>query len=144
MPGSIAPPKKAPSADTRSTVIGRSRVHDYGRPIWFSEPINRHGVHQPVDAHHFQPRQPHFQRQVAVGEQGYVIRRAMLFEPIHQVRGRRTIDASDQPLALAGNMLGATGRWSASASGLNGTGWRAARGTRLHPRPDLSHLWPFN
>ena len=33
-----------------------------------AEPIDGHGVDQPVDAHHVRPFEPHFQRQVARGQ----------------------------------------------------------------------------
>ena len=69
MPGRIAPPRKRPVGRDQIHRDGRAHVDDHRRPAGLAQPIDGHGVDQPVDAHHVRPLQADFQRQIARGQQ---------------------------------------------------------------------------
>ena len=96
MPGRMAPPRNAPSADTRSTVM--------------AVPTSMTTAGRPAGAGGWRPRRPaadrrrpcpaaavHLQRQVAGGQQGHAVAAAAP-QPIDQPRGRRPVHAADEPI----------------------------------------------
>ena len=101
MPGRIAPPRKAPSASTRSTVMAEpTSTTTAGRP-GVRRRLAARASSKPIDADHVGPRQLDDQRQIARGQQHDFIVRAMIAEPVDQPRRRRAVDAADVPAEMA-------------------------------------------
>ena len=101
MPGRIAPPRKAPPASTRSTVMADpASTTTAGRP-GVRRRLAARASSKPIDADHVGPRQLDHQRQIARGQQHDFIVRAMIAEPVDQPRRSRAVDAAEVPAERA-------------------------------------------